>query len=116
MGHQPAAALRQGLRMGDHPPHPPEAGPRPGEETVSHRERHLGTDREGRLGEQVEGMGHHALGRVLDRHDPELHPSALDVTEDLGHRARPAVLGRRSEQLARRQVGVGGLRPQVRDP
>ena len=45
----------------------------PGHQHVPHRHRDLGRDPQRRVQEQVLGPRHRPLGRVLDRHHPEIH-------------------------------------------
>ena len=112
---EPAAALGERLRVGDDTPEIGERTVGTGEEAVADGQRDLGADAEGRIGEQIERVRDHALGRVLDRNDAEIRPPALHFMKHLTYRAGGSVLGRGAELLARGEVRVGRLGTEVGD-
>jgi len=67
------------------------------------------------LGQQIEGLGDDAVGRVLDRNHSKVDLAALDRREDICDRTQTPQLRQRPELLAGRQGGEGALRPQVCD-
>ena len=60
----------------------------------------LGLDGQRRGDEAVERLRHHALGRVLHRHDAVVGAAALDLVEHGGDRGDRQQLGAGAELLA----------------
>ena len=77
----------------------------------------LGADLQAREpDEHVEGVDDPAVGRVLQRDDPELDVPAVDLLEDRGDRADRDVLDRLAELGDGGQVAVAVLRARGRRP
>ena len=73
-------------------------------------------DPQRRVEEAVERQPDHALGRVLNRRDPEVHLPPLHAVEDVGDGGHRHELRAVPEALARREVREGVLWPEERDP
>ena len=77
----------------------------------------LGADLQaGEPHEHVEGVGDPAVGRVLQRDEPELDVAAVDLLEDRRDRADRDVLDRLAELGHRGEVAVAVLRPEAGHP
>ena len=66
-------ALRERLRMRQHPPHVLEPHARQRQQVVDDRHLHFADDRQFALDEQVVVAVNRSADRVLDRHDAEVH-------------------------------------------
>ena len=112
---EPVPALRDrlGLRIDAADPAPLAEA----DEAVADPKADLGLDLEAGLAdEHVEGVGDPAVGRVLQRDDPEVDVAAGDLLEDGGDRAERDVLDRLAEAGDRGEVAVAVLRPEAGDP
>ncbi len=73
----------------------------------------LAADLQVRIDEHVEGVTHHAFGRVLDRHDPVIRLPLLHLGKDLADAPERDVFRQQAESVHARHVGEGGLGPEV---
>ena len=112
---QPVPALREGLGLRVDPL---DLAPlAPAEQAVVDPQPDLGPDLQARQpDEHLERVGDPAVGRILQRDDPELDVAAVDLLEDRGDRADRDVLDGLAELGDRGEVAVAVLRPEAGDP
>lgn len=111
---EPLLALRERLRVCAHALHAVERTALR-EQIVVDRQCELAADEQLRLQQQVERARHRALGRILDRRDPERCGAGLDGAEHLVDRRTRQPLDRLAEILEHRLFAIRADRPEKRD-
>ena len=110
---QPIAALRQGLRLAVDLAH---VGPRAlAQQRMVDSQLHFAANPHPHPREHVERVGHAAVGRVLDRHQPEIRLLPVDFLEHGGDAADRHELDALAEAMDRRQVAETVERPEKGD-
>ncbi len=110
----PMPALGQSLGLRVDPLHLPPLGP--AEQAVMNPEPNLGPNLQaGESHEHVERVGDPAVGRVLQRHDPELHVPAIHFLEHGGDRADRDMLDRFAKLGHSGEIAIAVLGSQTGD-